>query len=116
MNNRIKFLRTNLGMNQSDFAQKLSISRSAICKIESGENSPSEQTISLICREFNVNEEWLRNGTGNMFKDVTRSERITQIINALDNGDEFILDVFTTLSKLSLDEWEFLKRILLKLR
>lgn len=116
MNNRIKLLRANLGMNQSDFAQKLSISRSAICKIESGENYPSEQTISLICREFNVNEEWLRNGTGNMFKEVTRSERVTQIVNALDNGDEFILDVFTTLSKLSPDEWEFLKQIIVKLK
>ena len=43
MNNRIKLLRANIGMNQSDFAQKLSISRSAICKIESGENSPSDK-------------------------------------------------------------------------
>ena len=103
MNNRIKFLRTNLGMNQSDFAQKLSISRSAICKIESGENSPSEQTISLICREFNVNEEWLRNGTGNMFKEMSRAEEAAQIVSS-------------ALDKLSSEEWEFLKRILLKLR
>nr|DAZ37073.1 MAG TPA: mobile mystery protein A [Caudoviricetes sp.] len=47
---------------------------------------------------------------------ITRSERITKIVNALDNGDEFILDVFTTLSKLSPDEWEFLKQIIVKLK
>lgn len=47
---------------------------------------------------------------------ITRSERITKIVNALDTGDEFILDVFTTLSKLSPDEWEFLKQIIVKLK
>ena len=64
MNERIKSIRNELKMSQNDFAKKLSVSRSAICKIESGENFPSEQTIRLICSEFNINEKWLREGAG----------------------------------------------------
>ena len=63
MNERIKSVRVMHGLNQTDFAKRLSISRSAVCKIESGENSPSDQTINLICKEFDINEEWLRTGT-----------------------------------------------------
>ena len=51
MNERIKSVRVMHGLNQTDFAKRLSISRSAVCKIESGENSPSDQTINLICKE-----------------------------------------------------------------
>ena len=50
MNERIKSVRVMHGLNQTDFAKRLSISRSAVCKIESGENSPSDQTINLICK------------------------------------------------------------------
>ena len=55
MNERIKRIRNSLNISQTDFAQKLSISRSAVCKMESGENYPSEQTIKLMCGEFSVN-------------------------------------------------------------
>ena len=67
MKERIKAIRNAVGKSQTDFAKELSVSRSAICKMESGENYPSEQTIKLICSEFNVNEEWLLNGTEPMF-------------------------------------------------
>lgn len=64
MNNRIKELRLYLGLSQEAFGKRIKIQRSSVSKIETGENSPSDQTISLICKEFNVNEEWLRTGKG----------------------------------------------------
>lgn len=66
MKDRIKELRKKRGLSQTDFANRIEISRSALSKIESGENKPSDQTIKLICNEFSVNKEWLINGTGEM--------------------------------------------------
>lgn len=74
MNNRIKELRLDLGLSQEAFGKQIKIGRSSVSKLESGENNPSDQTISLICKEFNVNEEWLRTGEGgneNMYVKAT---------------------------------------------
>ena len=67
MNERIKELRKCLDMTQEQFASKLGIKRGAIANYEIGRNVPVDSVISLICREFNVNEEWLRTGNGEMF-------------------------------------------------
>lgn len=70
MNERFKEVRKVLGLTQSEFGKSLGISNTAISKIEKGENNVSESNIISICREFGVNEEWLRTGVGgedNMF-------------------------------------------------
>lgn len=70
MNERFKEVRKALGLTQSEFGKSLGISNTAISKIEKGENNISESNIISICREFGVNEEWLRTGVGgedNMF-------------------------------------------------
>lgn len=51
-------------MSQQSFGDRLSITKTSVSKIEAGINNPSDQTIKLICQEFNVNEDWLRDGTG----------------------------------------------------
>lgn len=73
MNERIKVLREELGLSMEKFGGRIGLTRSAISKIESGSN-PSDQTIISICREFNVNEDWLRNGNGDMFLDFAEDE------------------------------------------
>lgn len=73
MNKRIKLLRTKLNLSMEKFGNRIGLTRSAISKIESGSN-PSDQTIISICREFNVREEWLRTGNGEMFLDLTEDE------------------------------------------
>ena len=70
MNERFKEVRKTLGLTQSEFGKSLGISNTAISKSEKGENNVSESNIISICREFGVNEEWLRTGVGgedNMF-------------------------------------------------
>ena len=74
MNERIKKLRRELDLTQQEFADKISVKRGAIANYEIGRNVPSDSVVSLICREFNVNEEWLRNGTGEMFKAAPTDE------------------------------------------
>ena len=67
MNDRIKRLRKELDLTQQEFADRISIKRGAVANYEIGRNIPSDSVINLICREFNVNESWLRTGTGEMF-------------------------------------------------
>lgn len=68
MKDRIRLLRKSLDLTQQEFANRLSIKRGAVANYEIGRNIPSDSVVSLICREFNVNEEWLKTGSGEMFK------------------------------------------------
>ena len=83
MDERIKELRQVLGLTQQAFADKLSTSRSNIANYEVRKNFPSDAVISLICREFNVNEEWLRNGTGEMFKEMLPEDEVASYVEDL---------------------------------
>lgn len=67
MNERIKELRKNLGLTLEEFGSRIGMGKSAVSKIEKGLNGTTDQTIRSICREFDVNEDWLRNGVGDMF-------------------------------------------------
>ena len=71
MNSRIRALRKKMGLNQSDFSSRIGLTSTSISKIEKGVNKLTEQNIKSICREFNVNEEWLRTGSGNIFNEQT---------------------------------------------
>lgn len=68
MTDRIKLVRKNHGLTQQEFADRLRITRGAIANYEIGRNVPTDAVIALICREFNVSEEWLRTGTGDMYR------------------------------------------------
>lgn len=113
MKERIKAIRNAKGMNQTKFASCLSMSRSAVCKLESGENNPSDQTIKLICKEFNVDEEWLRTGEGDMFVDMDLEDELMQWAGTVlaSESDSFKKRFVRMLSKLSEDEWELLAKM-----
>ena len=67
MNQRIKKLRRALDLTQQEFADKIGMKRNTVANYETDRNEPSNSVISLICREFNVSETWLRTGEGEMF-------------------------------------------------
>ena len=67
MNERFKTLRIKLGLSQEDIGNRLTVTKSTISRLEKGINKFTERMIVSICREFNVNKEWLRHGTGEMF-------------------------------------------------
>lgn len=68
MKDRIKKIRQELDLTQQEFAERIGIKRNTIANYETGRNDPVDSVISLICREFDVCEEWLRTGEGEMFK------------------------------------------------
>lgn len=67
MNKRIVKLRKELNLTQQAFADRIGVKRGAIANYEIGRNAPTDSVCSLICREFDVSEAWLRDGTGEMF-------------------------------------------------
>ena len=80
MYKRIKELRKALHFTQQEFADRIGIKRNTIANYETGRNEPIDAVISLICKEFNVNERWLRTGEGEMFLQMTRDEEIAAFI------------------------------------
>lgn len=77
INERAKYLRKErLNLTMEEFGKRLGVQKSAISKIETGKVSISDQMFLAICREFNVNPDWLRDGIGEPFKEVTRNKRI----------------------------------------
>ena len=72
MNKRIKKLRKALDLTQKEFADRLGMKQNTIATYEMGRSTPATPTIVAICREFHVNEEWLRTGAGEMFQPAPR--------------------------------------------
>lgn len=68
---RIQELRAYMYMSQVEFANRLGVTNSHISKIEKGKTVPSEALIKLICKEFGIIEKWLKNGEGEMNKEIT---------------------------------------------
>lgn len=71
MNSRLKYLRESLELSQEKFGSIIHLSQDHISSLEKGRRNITERTISNICDKFNINEEWLRYGTGEMKKDIT---------------------------------------------
>ncbi|RKI63257.1 XRE family transcriptional regulator, partial [bacterium 1xD8-6] len=70
MRERVRELRKSLNLTLEKFGSKLGVGKNAISRIETGKSNLTEQMFKSICREFNVNPEWLRNGTGDMFLEL----------------------------------------------
>lgn len=87
MNKRIKILRKELGLSGEKFGERLGIKKAAISKIENGDNNVTEQMFKLICREFNVNEDWLRTGNGEMFKTYDYDDEVAECIESMITED-----------------------------
>ena len=89
INERVRTLRKELGLTLEKFGEKVGVSKSAINKIEKGITNVTEQMIKSICREFNVNEEWLRHGTGPMFKPA--SAKLSTYLGEISSGDDYLI-------------------------
>lgn len=98
MKNRIKKLRKSLDMTQQEFAKRIGVKRNTIGQYEIGRNEPIDTVINLICREFNVNEKWLRNGEGEMFNPAP-TDTLDQLAEKyrLSNTDYVMIEKFVNL-------------------
>ncbi len=98
MNERIKKLRKTLDLTQREFGERLGIKGNTIANYELGRNEPIDAVLSLICREFNVNETWLRTGEGEMFEELTEQQKILKYTALLLNDkDSAVANAIQTL-------------------
>ncbi len=100
MNERIKQLRKELGLTLDKFGEKIGVGKTAISKIENGDRSVTDQMFKSICREFNVREEWLRNGEEPMFNGFPQTvlDELCEQYD-LDTLDKQIVDIYISLPK-----------------
>lgn len=112
MHERLKKLRKALDLTQQEFADRIGSKRNTVAKYETEANTPSAAVVSLICREFNVNEDWLRDGVGDMFLPTDRNADIAKLTKQLLNeeSDSFKNRFVSMLANLTVEEWEFLER------
>lgn len=106
---RIKQVRMTNGLSQEKFGAKIKIKGPSVSTIESGKSNASDQTISLICKEFGVSETWLRTGEGEMMVPWTDDEKITELLDD-------VLDVrrrlISALARLDSEDWDLIEKMI----
>lgn len=109
---RIKEVRKSLGLTLEKFGECIGVTRAAMSNLENGHRNLTEQMTKSICREFNVSDEWLRTGEGEMFLPVNRKTKIEKLTNQLlsEESDSFKNRLVSVLADLSENEWEFLEK------
>ena len=88
---RIKEIRKYLQLTLEKFGEKLGVGKTAISKIENNDRGVTEQMIKAVCREFDVNEEWLRTGKGEMFIELTEQEKIMKFTGLLLKDEDSVV-------------------------
>ena len=107
MKDRIKELRKHEKLNQTEFGALLGVSLSAVQKWESGENTPAESVIKLMCQKTGVDEVWLRTGDGEPFRAKTRKDKLSEYFGqvlAVDCAKTEML-LIEVMSETPVDEW-----------
>lgn len=109
---RVKELRKALGLTMEKFGNRLGVTKVAISNIERGNRKLTEQMLRSICREFDVNEDWLRTGEGEMFLPVSRERKLARLTKNILNEEStsFKNRFMAMLAGLTEEEWAFLER------
>ena len=109
---RITYIQKNSKLNQTEFGNRVGISQQYLSQICNGKKTPSDRTIQDICREFDVNEVWLRTGEGEPFNERTREEEIMRFaVRAAKGSEGFRKQLAYMLSQLDEEDWENLEKI-----
>ena len=114
---RIKEIRKYLDLTMEKFGERLGVGKTAISKLENNERNLTDQMAVSICREFDVNETWLRTGEGEMFIQRTRNQQITDFLGDLIKEEDgtFKKRLIEAMSKLDKKDWEDIERLVNKL-
>lgn len=117
MKDRIRKLRKTLDLTQEEFSKRLGITRTAVAQYETGRNDPVSSVVSLICKEFNVNEEWLRTGSGEMFVQMSKEDKLLEWMGEVvsDDKDAFRRRFVSALAKLDVKDWLTIEKLIYKM-
>ena len=116
---RVRKVRENAGLSRREFGDRLGINEGVIINIEFERlKNPEkkEPVYRLICSEFSVNENWLRTGEGEMYRDMTDAEKIAAFVGEVLRSDDFRLRTLKMLSSLDEDGWRALEIITRKIK
>lgn len=114
MKNRIKLIRKQNNLTQVEFGEKIGIKGNTVTGYETGLRSPSDAVVLSICREFNINEEWLRYGTGSMT--LPASAKLSIYLGEISAGDDYLIqDIIEVYMELDQKSKDVLKASLNKL-
>lgn len=105
---RIKEVRKSLKLTLEEFGSKIGVTKTAVSKVERGDRNLTDQMAKAICREYNVNYDWLMNGEGEMFSDLPQTilDELCKQYD-LDNFDRALVELYIELTE---DERQLLKR------
>lgn len=111
---RIKEIRKIKKMNQIEFGEKIGVKQSSMASYENGSRQPVDAVIRSICREFNVNESWLRTGEGNPFVEKDRDQQIEEMVDEImvEKPEDFRRRFVRALAALDADGWAALERFI----
>ncbi len=114
---RVKLLRKDLKLTQKDFGDSIGISRSNVCNIESGTINLTDRNIKEICSSYNVNENWLRTGLGDMYNTLSSDEEFQYLVGKFSaENDEFKKRIIKSMLQLKDKEsWELAVKMIEKL-
>lgn len=117
INQRISKLIVALGVTKTAFANRLNVSQAFVSKMCSGDSGLSDRTIKDICEEFRVNEPWLRTGEGEMFKELSKEQELTEFFADVlkEDASDFKRRLISVLSRLEVEEWELLESMAMRL-
>lgn len=117
LNERLKKLRKVLGLTQHEFASRIGSVQNTITGYETGRRVPSNQVISLISKEFNVNENWLKTGEGEMFIKLDNKTELENAIKTFlsSENESFRERLVSVLIQLDESDWKVLEKITLQM-
>ena len=112
---RIKQVRMENKMSQAKFGERIKIAGQSVSLLEIGKINASDQTISLICKEFGVSESWLRTGEGEMEEPVTEDDRIAKLFgDVLKDKPDIRRRLISALARLDPEDWDPIERMIEK--
>ena len=109
MKDRLRQLRKELGLTQREFSEKIGIKPNTFSQYESGRNEPIDAVLQLSCEKFNVREEWLRNGSGEMFVQRDPFDEVYKMVNDMlwDESSELKRRLVTAILRLSPEQLRY---------
>lgn len=118
MRDRLKQVRKSNNLTQSDFAQRLGLKQNTIATYEMGRLTPSDRTISDICREFSVSEAWLRYGEGEMLVQRSANDQLALLVNDLmaEPDTAFRKRFLQAMLELPTEDWNAVERFIQQLQ
>lgn len=115
MNGRIKELRKAMKLTQIEFGSRIGVKGNTVTGYENGLRSPSDAVIMSICKEFNVNEKWLRTGEGEMFNKMSRDEEVAKFFGEMlmpaGDDDSFKRRFISAVARLNPEQWKMLEEV-----